>query len=200
MTTPFPQVEGAASCVVLATRVCRTDACDTSRYPLLVNQPVTGLHPCGEQKSIRRNLPSAQVNGNARPGNWPGVFVSLCWQRVTAFPPPTPALSIPQVRFWGPKATMTVALVARKNGRELSDSLVNRLRRVNSRVAFGTSSVFELVACVRRKTGGRPKPTACLFLVVRVSALWSYVRPGSRSSRASCGSVAQGRSGAARAQ
>jgi len=53
----------------------------------------------GEPKSIRRNLPSAQVNGNARPGNWPGVFISLCWQRVTAFPPPTPALSISQVRF-----------------------------------------------------------------------------------------------------
>ena len=41
---------------------------------------------------------------------------------------------------------MTVASVARKNGRELSDSLVNRLKRVNSRVASGTSSVFELVA------------------------------------------------------
>ena len=99
-----------------------------------------------EPKAIRRNMPSAQVNGNARPGNWPGVFISLCWQRVTAFPPPTPAISIPQVRFWGPKATMMVAPVARKNVRELSDSLVNRLKRFNSRVAFGTSSVFELVA------------------------------------------------------
>ncbi len=98
---------------------------------------VTKTVTIGEPKSIRRNLPSAQVNGNARPGNWPGVFISRCWQRVTAFPPPTPALSIPQARFRGPKATMTVAPVARKNGRELSDSLVNRLKRVNSRVAFG---------------------------------------------------------------
>ena len=94
-------------------------------------------------KEIRK---ATRLNGNARPGNWPGVFISRCCQRVTAFPPPTPALSIPQVRFWGPKATMTVASVARKNGRELSDSLVNRLKRVNSRVASGTSSVFELVA------------------------------------------------------
>jgi hypothetical protein len=41
---------------------------------------------------------------------------------------------------------MTVALVGRKNGRELSDSLLNKPSRVNSRVAFGASSVFELVA------------------------------------------------------
>jgi len=98
----------------------------------------------GEPKSIRRNLPSAQVNGNARPGNWPGVSVSRCCQRVTAFPPPALALSGSRARFWGPKATMTVALVARKSGRELSDSLLNRPSRVNSRVAFGTYRHFEL--------------------------------------------------------
>ena len=98
----------------------------------------------GEPKSIRRNLPSAQVNGNARPGNWPGVFLSRCWKRVTVFPPPAPALSIPQARFWGPKAPIMVAPVARKNGRELSDSLVNRLKRVNSRVASGTYRHIEL--------------------------------------------------------
>jgi len=40
----------------------------------------------------------------------------------------------------------TVAAARRKTGRELSDSLVNGLKRVNSRVAFGTSSVFELGA------------------------------------------------------
>jgi hypothetical protein len=64
----------------------------------------------------------------------------------TSFPLPALALSIPQVRFRGPNATMTVAPARRKTGRELSDSLVNRLKRVNSRVAFGTSSVFELIA------------------------------------------------------
>jgi hypothetical protein len=97
-----------------------------------------------EPKSIRRNLPSVQVNGNARPGNWPGVFISRCWQRVTAFPPPAPALSIPQVRLRGPKATMTVAPVGRKNGRELSDSPINTPAPVNRTVTFGTCRHFEL--------------------------------------------------------
>ena len=51
---------------------------------------------------------------------------------------------------------MTVAPARRKNGRELSDSLVNRLKRVNSRVAFGTSSVFELVGAKQRPAGLMP--------------------------------------------
>ena len=117
---------------------------DRSRSPAMQSANRLKVVLFGEPKSIRRNLPSAQVNGNARPGNWPGVFISLCWQRVTALPPPTPALSIPQARFRGPKETMTVAPARRKNSRELSDSLVNRSSRVNSRVAFGTSSDFEL--------------------------------------------------------
>jgi len=100
----------------------------------------------GEPKSIRRNLPSVQVNGNAQSCNWPGVFISHCQQWLTAFQPPAPALSIPQAGLWGPKPTVTVPPVARKSGRELSDSLLNRLKRVNSRVACGTSSDFELAA------------------------------------------------------
>jgi len=62
----------------------------------------TGFEP----KSIRRNLPSVQVNGNARPDNWPGVFISLCGQRVTAFPPPTPALSVSRASNRTPIATV----------------------------------------------------------------------------------------------
>ena len=96
-----------------------------------------------EPKSIWRTLSPVQVNGNARPGNWPGVFISRCYQRVTAIPPPAPALSGSQARLWGPKATITVALVGRKSGRELSDSLVNRSRLVNNQVASGTSSEIE---------------------------------------------------------
>ena len=42
----------------------------------------------GEPKSIWRTLSPVQVNGNARPGNWPGVFITYCYQRLTAFPPP----------------------------------------------------------------------------------------------------------------
>jgi hypothetical protein len=64
---------------------------------------------------------------------------------------PAPALSIQQTRFRDPKATMMVASVARKSSRELSDSLVNDLKRVNSRVAFETSSVFELNGVGGRK-------------------------------------------------
>lgn len=53
---------------------------------------------CEELKSIRPNLPSVRVNANARPGNWPGVFISLCCQRVTAIPSPAGALSVPRGR------------------------------------------------------------------------------------------------------
>ena len=89
------------------------------RWLLTIRLPVSqgDLEP----KSIRRNFPSVTVNGNARPGNWPGVFVSRFCQRVAAFFPPTPTISTPQARFWGPKATMTAASIGGSNGRELLD-------------------------------------------------------------------------------
>ena len=49
---------------------------------------------------------------------------------------------------------MTVALVGRKIDRELSDSLVNRFKRVNRRVASGASSSFEFAAWTNFTTQG----------------------------------------------
>ena len=48
----------------------------------------------GEPKSILRNLPQVTVNGNARSGNWPGVFLIRCQQRLTVTALHTVALSV----------------------------------------------------------------------------------------------------------